>query len=198
MNLKQLYKTYSLDELVEKYKKTRDELVFSVLYSKIMTLFYKYFASKFNSKEDAEDFILFFNQNLIKLIDMYEPKKSSFAYYIIQSMNCDFINYLQYKNRIKRKPIFIMSIDDCAKELKYEQEEISDKIIDIRIALEKLTDMQKRCIYLRYYEGYTDKEIAKIFQVSHSYIRNYMTEIRRKIKKIVEDEQFNYWRNTNT
>jgi len=52
-----------------------------------------------------------------------------------------------------------------------------------------LPERYKEVIYLYYYEGYATDEIANLLQKPHSTIRNHMSEARRLLKEILEDEE---------
>jgi len=52
-----------------------------------------------------------------------------------------------------------------------------------------LPERYKEVIYLYYYEGYATDEIANLLQKPHSTIRNHMSEARRMLKEILEDEE---------
>lgn len=56
---------------------------------------------------------------------------------------------------------------------------------DIFLAVMDLPDKYKTVVYLYYYEGYQAKEIAAMLHKPSSTIRNYLTEARKKLKKIL-------------
>lgn len=66
----------------------------------------------------------------------------------------------------------------------YELKEILDK------ALAMIPEIQKSCILLRDYEGYTYDEIAKILDLSETQVKVYIFRARTKMKQILI-EKFN-------
>lgn len=200
MRLKQLYKTYSLDELVEKYKKTHDELIFSVIYARIVGLIIKMLQHIEQDKDEIDDFIMYFNQGIINVIEKFDANKSKFMTYIIDTIRCDYINYVKYKTRQKRKPIAVLNIEDYENELYYYEDFCTnDNIAELADVLSKLTDRQREYIYLKYYVGLSSKEIADMFDVTVFHVNNYLAQIRKKIRDMVgADKNVVNRRNTNT
>ena len=56
---------------------------------------------------------------------------------------------------------------------------------DVYMAVLELPYKYKTVVYLYYYEGYKTDEIAEILRKPSSTIRNYLTEARRHLKKIL-------------
>ena len=52
-----------------------------------------------------------------------------------------------------------------------------------------LPERYKDVIYLYYYEGYTTAEVAQILKKPQSTVRNHMSEARKLLKGVLEDEK---------
>ncbi len=55
----------------------------------------------------------------------------------------------------------------------------------LSIALDKLSDIQRRVVLLRDYEGYSYKEIAEITEISESQVKVYIFRARKKLQQIL-------------
>lgn len=184
MRLKQLYKSYTIDRLVEEYKKTHDELVFSILYSRIVALISKLLAKINEGIDDIEDFIVYFHERLIHIIDGFDADKGKFLTYVSTAIKNDYTNYILYKSRKKRKPIAIYNIDDYENKLYHYVDLYNDsRILDLKIALDMLTQRQRELLYLRYNEGFSLREIAEIYQTTTHYIKKDLQNAEETIKK---------------
>jgi RNA polymerase sigma-70 factor (ECF subfamily) len=92
------------------------------------------------------------------------------------------------------------AINICKNKLKH----WTRKNVDIEVQTELRTDFEiddtlklvmelpekyKSVIYLYYYEEYSTPEIAKILSKPESTVRNYLSEARKLLKEVIENEQ---------
>lgn len=49
-------------------------------------------------------------------------------------------------------------------------------------AIQKLSPRQKEALYLRFYDGLTNKEVAEVMEISHQSVRNHISEAIQSIK----------------
>lgn len=52
-------------------------------------------------------------------------------------------------------------------------------------AIQKLSPRQKEALYLRFYDGLTNKEVAEVMGITHQSVRNHISEAIQKIKVLV-------------
>lgn len=183
MKLKQLYKTYTLDELVDKYKKTHDELAFSVLYQRILLLIGRLLSKINEGIEDIEDFVFYFNERLTKLIDDFDDEKGKFVTYVCAAIKNDYINYTLYKTRKRRKPIAVYNIYDYEYKLYYYVDIYTDyRVLDLKLILSQLTNRQREILYLHYNEGFSLREIAEFYDTSVYFIKKDLRYAEETIK----------------
>ena len=117
---------------------------------------------------------------LIKNIDKFNLKgKASFSTYLMTiAKNC----YLDYVRRTNRE-LYDLSIDDVSNKafseydyFKYEDYNTLLKEID------SLPKEQREVIKLKYLEGYTLKEIARVQKVSSKTVKSRLFESRKKLR----------------
>ncbi|MCL2407720.1 MAG: sigma-70 family RNA polymerase sigma factor [Defluviitaleaceae bacterium] len=86
------------------------------------------------------------------------------------------------KDRLKHWRRKLLDIDDC----KYiESPKSSDN--EVLNAVINLPERYKAVIYLYYYEGYSSEEIAGILRKPRSTILNHMSEARKLLKGVLQD-----------
>lgn len=56
-------------------------------------------------------------------------------------------------------------------------------------AVMELPERYKDALYLYYYEGYATEEIAKMLKKPHSTIRNHLSEARKLLRGVLDDEE---------
>ena len=140
---------------------------------------FKYLLKLIGNEDITNDIVQDTFLKLIKNIDKYDIKgKSSFSTYLITiAKNC----YLDYLRKNK-KYVQIIDIDDISDKLtSVENTNINDDLIFDEI--DKLPKEQRTAIKLKYLEGYTLREIAKIEQTKPETIKSRIHEGKKKIKK---------------
>lgn len=151
------------------------EKEFETLYNQYIDMIYRLCFSFLKNREDTED--------------------------AVQTV---FVKYLKKKKRLvnenHEKAWFIVTASNVCKDMlrqswrkhdrsmeRYDEIAVRKDAADheMEMAVMSLPDKYKTVVYLYYYEGYQTKEIAEILHKPASTIRNYLTEARRHLKKIL-------------
>ena len=77
--------------------------------------------------------------------------------------------------------------EELSEDTPYESKE-DNALLD---SIKRLDPKYSAVIHLFYYEGYSVKEIAKIFHTSQTVITTRLSRARKKLKTIIEDEEMN-------
>ena len=118
---------------------------------------YPYIYYRVSHTEDAEDLI---GEVILRMVKSLKGQKGSFRawmYTIARNAVIDF-----YRKRAVRSEI---SLDEIAGEIPDKAIPVSKQVLTqerLRMGLQVLTDEQRQVVLLKFIEGYTNEEIAKI------------------------------------
>ena len=151
------------------------EQEFESTYHQYIDMIYRLCFSFLKNKEDTEDAVQSVFVKYIKKGKKFENENHEKAWFIVTSSNIckDMLRQSWRKRNISVETFdFISDTEDAVDH-------------DLYMAIMDLPDKYKTVIYFYYYEGYKTKEIAKILHKPSSTIRNYLTEARRHLEKIL-------------
>lgn len=154
-------------------------------FNELIKLYYPYvlkFLLKLTSNAtSAEDLTQETFIKMIKSIDRFNTNgKASFATYLITIAKNTYLDYLR-KNNHELSELDINSIPDKSNfEENYFRNENYNFVLE---KIENLPFAQKEAIKLKYLEGYTLEEIAKMQKVESKTIKSRLFEGRKKLKE---------------
>ncbi|MCM1187699.1 MAG: RNA polymerase sigma factor [bacterium] len=147
---------------------------FLSVYRRRIDLTYRLCFSFLKNREDTEDAV---QSVFIKYLSggrRFENERHEKAWFIVTASNL-------CKDMLRQPWRRNVSLEDC--------DPVSDTDgegkDDVYAAILNLPDKYKTVIYLYYYEGYKTREIAKMLHKPSSTIRNWLTEGRRYLKKML-------------
>lgn len=167
-------------KLIKKCQKGEKEA-----FNELITFYYPFILKFLNkltrNKSISEDLVQETFIKLIKNIDKFNIKgKASFSTYLVTiAKNC-YIDYLRRNNKELQEIDINNMPDKVSIENDYFRAENYDFI------LEKINDLpfvQKEAIKLKYLEGYTLDEIAKVQKVESKTIKSRLFEAKKKLKE---------------
>lgn len=167
-----------LDLLDTEYEKEQ----FSKLYKQYSNLLYKIAYDKLKNTHDAEECVqetfLYIAKNFYKIEDVTSSKTK---YFLSTIASCIAIDRFR-----KSKTIEFISLDDYEKykDLSYIDNYTPD---EVSLSIDKLDDDSKNLIYLTYYFGYKNKEIAVMLDMNTDAVKQRLCRARKKLKKIIEE-----------
>ena len=176
---KELYRKYldgdqkSFEELVLRYK---NQIIFFIS---------RYTKNTAVAEDISQDVFVYLLLNKEQYNFQY-----SFKTYIFMIAKCRAINYIKKEKKI----VNINELDNlaiCDKEL----EEViykKEKERKIKIAMNQLKADYQVVIYLTTFEGMKYKEVAKIMNKNIGQIKSMLNRARKKLKKILEEEEIYY------
>lgn len=141
------------------------------------------------NKNITEDLVQETFIKIIKNIDNFDINgKASFNTYLISIAKHTYIDYLR-KNNKELQEIDIEKIPD--KTDSYKKYFINENYNLMLEKIENLPLYQKEAIKLKYIEGYTLKEIAKIQKVESKTVKSRLFEGRKKLKENMKEVDIN-------
>ncbi len=178
---------YSDAELVERYKNTADLQYLGVLFDRYIELAYGTCLKYLKEREQAEDAVMEVFELLTKKVLQHKIENFRPWLYVFVKNHC-----LQKIRKEKKSPLRKISEQEfmqSAEKMHPEDEGLDflkEKEAFLVDCLEKLSDEQKECIQLFYYQGYSYKEIAEQKKLAVGKIRSYIQNGRRNLKLCIE------------
>ena len=149
---------------------------FDNTYSTHVDMLYRVCFSYMKSEAEAEDVVADVFVKLLERGKTFESAEHEKAWLIRASINL-------CKDRLKHWWRSRADIDDYSH---LESDNGSDN--EILQQIMNLPERYKAVIYLYYYEGYSSAEIAEILNKPRSTILNHLSEARKVLKGVLEDE----------
>ncbi len=147
---------------------------FVSIYNRYVDMIYRLCFSFLKNKEDTEDAVQSVFVKYLKSGKKFENERHEKAWFIVVTSNiCKDILRQSWSHNISIETYDIISDT---------KDRAGD---DVYMAVLELPYKYKTVVYLYYYEGYKTDEIAEILHKPSSTIRNYLTEARRHLKKIL-------------
>lgn len=166
-----------------------DQAAFSELYERYnQRLFYFFYRMLGNDKELANDFLQDIFYKIINKPEQYNCnfKFSSWIYSIAQNMCKN-----EYRKREVRKNIINDNNIDCLNDetTVNETTEKEELITHVFTELNKLEEIQRSVLILKYKENFSLKEIAEILELPEGTIKSRLHYARLELSKRVTDKK---------
>jgi len=174
-------------ELIKKAKKGESE-AFGLIYDQYLERIYRFIYLKVSSREEAEDLSQQVFMKAWEAMYRFEDEGlpfSSWLYRIARNLVIDFYR-TRRQNIVLEENIIIEATENSEERAlkNHDGEEL------IKKALKELTEEQKDVIILRFIEGLSYKEIAKITKKNQPALRILQHRALNKLRKILKKEQF--------
>ena len=174
-----------------------DRIFMTQLYKRYSGLMYSVAYSYMSDHQDAEDVV---NDAVVRLIDkipMLRKKDSCIIRsYVVSTMRRTSLNALKRRNR---KLIVMKFFDDEAMEnIPDEHSTVEADVItkvthaEIVAILDKLPEREKNLLKWKYFDEYSDEEIAELLGINKDSVRAYLTKARRHMHALLERQGINY------
>lgn len=138
---------------------------------------YRLAFSQMKNKSDADDVYQEVFLRFVKKKPSFNDENHEKAWFVRVTLNCAKTSLKSFWNTKTAE------LDDNLEELSVEKEDLS-------FALKKLSKKYNAVLYLFYFEDMTVAEIARAFDLSEANVRMLLTRARRKLKEILEKEQY--------
>jgi RNA polymerase sigma-70 factor (ECF subfamily) len=183
------YTQWSDNELLKQFKETADQEVLGQLYSRYIPLIYGLCLKYLQQIEDAEDAVINLYEELSPKIQRYQIENFKTWIYSTAKNHCLQILRKENKNYFEEIDIQVMVSDEF--EHLIEVEDDKEKEDALNYCLEKLSEEQRQCIVLFFFEDFSYADIVKKngFELNKvkSYIQNGKRNLKTCILNIIND-----------
>ena len=153
------------------------------LYDLLVLRMYNTVLRILKNREDAEDCVQMGFSILFNKIEIFDPKKGTFAAWSTRI----FIN--ESLGILRRRKIRFDSINDNMYVESYSISPLEKmKAEDILNLMDRLNDQMRVIFNLYEIEGYSHKEIGQILDIAESSSRTYLMRAKKKLKTLVENQ----------
>ena len=149
----------------------RNDDNFIALYNRYADTVYRVCYTYLRNVADAEDAMQNVFMKLLVKPECFKDADHEKAWLMRVATNC-------CKDALKSPRTQCFSLEDVPEPaaLDTKHDETLEEVL-------KLSENQRICVYLHYYEGYNTMEIADIINRPHSTVRNYLSEARAQLRK---------------
>lgn len=157
--------------------KTEIDKIYEEYYQKV----FAYINSRINNYYQAEDLCEDVFTKVISKIDSFDESKSSLSTWIYNIAKNTLIDYYRTKHDQ-------YELIDNYEYIEDDKPVSSTELVDLTNALDKLSQEEKDIIVLRYYEGYSLKEIAQKMSLSYGVVKLRHNDALNKMKEMLSDD----------
>ena len=163
-----------------------DEVAFTELYRHFFPRVYNFIYARMKNVDAADDVVSVTFMKVYENLDRYNPTKAAFStwlFRIASNSMLDFFRRTQSRGEVEWDETFDPPASD------YEEPE--NKILaqegnsQILIALDKLTERERRCVELKYFSNLGNKEIAEIIGITPNNVGVVLFGALKKLKKFL-------------
>lgn len=179
------------EELVKRYSETRDKRAFGVLYKRYAHLVYGSALKYMKNEESARDMVAQVFEKLYRKLP--EVEVQSFKNYLYGSVRNECIARLRQLNS-ERKKKEIYTLDEKNNDPFMENEGLlrlldSEKSVEAKIeqAISQLSEEQRRCIRLFFYEKKSYKEIEEMTDFTLKQVKSYLQNGKRNLRNLLSE-----------
>ncbi len=166
------------EELINRCKS--DKNAFGTLYSHYAKYILAFIKSKVESIETAEDICSMVFKKAFENIDGFKWQGISFSSWLYRIAKNSIIDYYRSKKDFVTTDYTTVASPEKSPEELFEKNAFEESI---RKLIETLPEKERKIIYMKFFEGYTNKTISKILNLSES---NIGTIVYRAISKLRE------------
>lgn len=172
-----------------------DRAFMEQLYIEHKGLMYGIAITYLRNREDAQDAV---NDAIIRLIhkvsELRGKDRSVLRPYIVSTMKRTALNIIK-KNKTVRERVRNVEVEeiDAYADQKADVDTAvvaNCKSAELRKAIEQLTDRERTVLRLKYFEGWSDADIAQWLGLAESSIRVYLVRARRHMYEILRGQGF--------
>lgn len=158
---------------------------FEKIYNEYFPKIYNYIFYRLMSREDTEELVSEVFLKVVGNLEQFDSEKAQFKTWIYRIAQNTLIDF--YRTRKPEASLDDENVDwEPSVDFEAQLESItSPKRRAIYQALTKLKERERMIIYYRFFEGYTNREIAKLLQMNESTVG---TVLNRVLKKLKTDE----------
>lgn len=175
------------EELIGKYRETKDPEVLGALYKPYMYLVYGVCLKYLKNREDSRDAVMQIFELLVQDIPKFEIRNFKGWLYTVSRNYC--LMQLRKSRREKdRFPEISASVFmESTATMHPIEEDMHDDLQDrLKACLEKLKEEQRRCVELFYYQKQSYREIARELNIGEQKVKSFIQNGKRNLKICLE------------
>jgi RNA polymerase sigma-70 factor (ECF subfamily) len=185
-------KSFSDEELIDRYKNTADNLVISELFERYTHLIFGVCMKYLKNEEESKDAVMqVFEQLFTKLKTQEIQNFKSWIYTVAKNFCLMNIRHEQSVRKHKDEYYAIMQqeiMESSSLNHPINKDELNDKIPKLKKGIEQLNIDQRKCIELLYLQDKSYKEVSEITGYSMKQVKSYIQNGKRNLKIILENE----------
>jgi len=172
-------------KLVKEAKKNKSS--FDKLYSHYYPHIKRFIQNRVYNKDDGEDLTSSVFQKAFVGIDSFKWQGVSFSSWLYRIAHNTLVDYYRSQEKHKRKVKIIDNIHQSKfntpeqDAIEYSQSEFMQKL------LETLPTREKKIMYRKFFEGNTNKQIAKELNLSETNVSTIIFRVLKKLKSYLTD-----------
>lgn len=161
----------------------KDKNAFGKLYKHYKAHILRYINTKVNDSETAEDLTSIVFQKAFEGIDSFKWQGISFSSWIYRIARNTIIDFYRINN--KRRNITTENIEFISTEKNPEELAIHIEFeTQMASLLNNLPTRERKIIYMKFFEGYTNKTIADLMELTESNVGTILHRTINKLRKI--------------
>jgi len=170
----------------DKLSKRDFDKIYNVYYRKV----YEFTLKRVSDEHVAEDLTSSIFEKIVKSIDDFQWQGITISAWIFRIARNRIIDHYRKSNKYKGS----VSLDEVADFVESKAESALDTLIDdetqIKLynAIREFKDEDQYLIFYKYFEGFNNKKIAKVMDMSETNIGTRLHRIRKRLKHFMQQE----------
>ncbi len=151
---------------------------------------FRYFLTRVNTNETAEDLTSVTFEKALKNIKSFQWQGISISAWLYQIARNTLIDY--YRQQAKKKSVTLTDESVIADTTSIENDFITtDSSLALQKILNSLPERERKIVRLKFYEGMTNKQIAKELNISETNVSTILHRTMKKLYSLISDfEEF--------
>ncbi|OGC51350.1 hypothetical protein A2982_01165 [candidate division WWE3 bacterium RIFCSPLOWO2_01_FULL_39_13] len=163
---------------------------FEKIYEKYYDRIFHFLRSRVNNDEfTAEDLASSTFEKAIKNIKSFRWQGISFSAWLFQIAYNTLIDFYRSAGRKKISPLPDGDIPDFKDQIE-DLNLIADSNTRIKSAINKLNKREQKILHMKFYEGYTNKRIAKLIKLSETNVSTIIYRTMKKLRPLLSAEGY--------
>jgi RNA polymerase sigma-70 factor (ECF subfamily) len=172
-------------ELLARFQQEGDQEALAQLFDRYLELSYGLCLQYLKTESRAEDAVMGIYIELERKLPVHEVQNfKSWLFTVVRNFCLMQLRKEKKDTTLSFDPAFMQSTENWHP--LEEQTEVSEREDALNYCLEQLTEQQKTCVNLFYYEGYSYKAIAEMRQEEVGQIRSNIQNGRRNLRNCIE------------
>ena len=179
--------TYTDEELLEQYNRSRDSEYFGILFNRYVPLLYGICLKYLKNKEKAEDAVMQLFEDLLPKISNYEIRTFKTWLYSVAKNHCFQLLRKSEKEVLVDFNVQFVDFADLIHLLSNEKENEDERLFKLNQCLEKLPEVQRNSINKFFMEEMSYADIVEATGYQMKSVKSYIQNGKRNLKICIEN-----------